>query len=130
MSDETYFELKQNTLKLYKSIGFIICNALDNTEIYFNSHGFRHFIYTSAGKRPIEDQMRRFKLLPHALIILNDQRSRPEEVRTLGKVTFISVENEFHFPSATVVIRKIGTGKPHFFSIIPKKRKDPNKGLS
>ena len=56
--------------KYYKSIGTIKCPALDNELVYFRRDGFEHLIRKDRKIRPIPDQLRRFKLLYKARMVM------------------------------------------------------------
>lgn len=130
MHEDDYFNLKQRILKLYKDIRFIKCEALGGIDIYFTPPGFRHLIYSGKKRRMIQDQIRRLLLFPHALTVLKSNKAVVASIRNQGKVVYWSVEDTVGFVLLAVIVRKIDTGKIHYYSVIPRKRKDPRKGLS
>lgn len=58
-----YWKLYKKAKAFYFRIGKIKCLALGNAEIVFDWRGFRHFLHKGRHKRPIADQIRRFKIL-------------------------------------------------------------------
>lgn len=128
MSKNQYKRMKNKTILLYKEINFVICAAPGNEKVYFDSSGFRHMVYKGKDLRPIPDQMRRFKLFPHAPCVIKEA-VKIESCSDFSDVRFWSLHKTIGEITVATVIRQIGNGKKHFFSVMPKKRKDPRKGL-
>ena len=77
-----YWKLYKKAKAFYFGIGKIKCPALGGEEITFDQRGFRHFLHKGSGKgkRPIVDQIRRFKLLTQIhFLIENSRLSNGEE---------------------------------------------------
>ena len=129
-----YNQLKDQAYRKYKRIGKIYCPYLKE-KISFNSHGFRHMIYRNQkNKRDRKTQLMRFRLLPKAVKLLKLTTTIQEKgsyksrarIRQRGvkkqrtKVTqyydFIAIIDGWKIKA---IIKKIGRGKPFFWSVIP-----------
>lgn len=127
-------KIKENANNFYKKIGRINCPAFNNEAVYFNSEGFNHLIYKKKSERSKNDQITKFKLLPIAKeivyisttfqeydeglaeIIRKRFKKRVKEtvaVRYWGLVAIIRSKK------VKVIIRQVGHGQKHFFSVIP-----------
>jgi hypothetical protein len=120
-----YYQNKNKAKKLYSNIGEIWCPVL-NDHITFNNIGFKHL--TRKGKRPRsnKDQFRRFNLLKFTKNIIEDPDSKitvKSEENILNKKvrTFWAIRAEKNQKTIIIVIRQIGMGKKHFFSIYDQK---------
>ncbi len=113
----------------YKRIGFIKCASLNNMVVYFNSIGFNHLIH----KRPPrsrEDQIYRLNLIPYATNIIEDKNLSIvyRSLNIKGKlVHYWGLEKIFGNKSIRVVIRQVGNGRKHFYSIMEHTSKNPAK---
>jgi hypothetical protein len=70
--------------------------------------------------RPINDQIRRFNLIKYIIPILMSAKTRLSKINMNGNgIQFFVLINEFESRGPTkVILRKIGTGNIHFFSIM------------
>ena len=80
MSKNSYRNKFIATKKYYKSIGAIQCAALNNELVYFRRDGFEHLIRKDRKIRPIPDQLRRFKLLYKAEIVMRQGKILEQEI--------------------------------------------------
>jgi hypothetical protein len=69
-----YWKLFKKAKVFYFGLGKIKCPALGGEEITFDQRGFRHFLLKGRGKgkRPITDQIRRFKLLTRIYFLIEN----------------------------------------------------------
>jgi hypothetical protein len=105
--------------KFYKNIGSIICPALDNQYISFNNIGFNHLI-RKLSVRSRNEQKRRFLLLPKVESIIKNPKAVIVYRKEENKIYWTFV----HFTDSKrikVVIRQVGGGSKHFYSIMDKK---------
>lgn len=118
---------------LYKTIGSISCPYFGK-KITFNSDGFHHLRYNPSGsEREKEAQLHKFGLLPNASVIIeksgtvqeyrkqwgvtgrrkaNDGSREMKEMQYWG---FLAIIGQIRI---RVIIRQVGTGDPHFWSIM------------
>jgi len=129
-----YNNLREDTRTWFQSLKPVYSPALDSL-IYFNSEGFEHIIYKrSRAEREKSSQMMRFKLLPRAVALielsttyqeyeetikrfeLKRHKKRVQESKTVRYWGIIAIiENR----KIKVIVRRIGNGQIHFWSIIP-----------
>ncbi|MEI6462301.1 MAG: hypothetical protein WCO33_01370 [bacterium] len=119
----------------YSNVEKIFCPYLE-TDVVFNSNGFRHIIYSSDNKkRPVNSSLMRFKLLESAVNLLETTTTVQEffehEIEIKSKTHnkpsivkknitywgFIGIIN--HKWKVKAVVKKVGNGKPFFWSVIP-----------
>lgn len=128
MGKNQYRKLKNKTLFLYKNTDSVVSKAFNGEKIYFDPSGFRHLIYKGKDSRSISDQVRRFKLFSSAVIVLKEAENI-EKYSDFGSIKFWSFSKIIDQVFVVVIVRQIGSGKKHFFSVMPRKRKDPREGL-
>lgn len=134
-----YETAKKLAKKFYKKIGYVLCPALNNEYINFNSVGFGHLI-RKIKLRSRNEQKKRFTLLKYAgkiiknpkAVIFYKQEQRNVKVKRYGKSTFkTSLVQYWTFQEyiknwkIKVVIRQINKGQKHFYSIMGDKYKKP-----
>ena len=91
------------------------CSALNNEEIHFNNNGFNHLVRKGRFPRSYDEQRRRFLLLKFVEEVII--KGQVTEKRHFGSVScFWAIK----FKKITVIIRQIGDGPKHFFSIFSK----------
>jgi hypothetical protein len=110
-----YWKLFKQAKVFYFSLNKIRCPALGGKEIIFDQRGFRHFLLKKKGKRPIPDQIRRFKLLSKIKTSL-------EKVVVFGKeekegAYFWSLVHATETGSVTIVVLE-NSGNYYFISIM------------
>lgn len=129
-----YEKIKENAENFYKKIGRINCPAFNNEAVYFNSEGFNHLIYKKKSERSKNDQITKFKLLPIAKEIILISTTFQEYDEGLAEITRKRFKKRVKETVAVrywglvaiirnrkvkVIIRQVGNGQKHFFSIIP-----------
>lgn len=122
---------KNKARNVYFKIGAVKCPAFPKEKIIFNAKGFNHLFYK--GDRSGRDKKEifvRIKLLPLAVKLLKIATILQEEASYVGH--FKNKRKEFKFwvfegvleeRRIKVVIRQIGQGRKHFWSVIPAWRK-------
>lgn len=130
-------ELKQANAKArnyYTALTSVICPAL-GFEIFFPSESFNHIKYMA--KRNVRDtnsQIMRYKLLPLGVKLIahtntfqeyeeteqsfnainnGDKETKVKKVKCWGLIAI------FENKKIKVILRKVGNGNPHFWSIVP-----------
>jgi hypothetical protein len=106
--------------KKYYQIECIVCPVLDNEKVYFNNYGLNHLIRKRGKPRPIYDQRRRFKLLKYCFRVISDidvEIKYEKIVNKKGKAEFWCLSKKINKKEIKIIIRRVGTGKLHFFSI-------------
>ncbi|MFH1656448.1 MAG: hypothetical protein ABH956_01580 [Candidatus Nealsonbacteria bacterium] len=130
-----YEKIKENTYNFYKKIGRIQCPALNNEFVHFTPEGFNHIVYKRKRKeRKKEDQIMKFKLIPNAKYIIGLSTTYQEYDESLTEIDkkkfkkrvketvvvccwgFIAVIKNYRIK---VIIRQVGNGQKHFWSVIP-----------
>lgn len=126
-------KLIQKNRKEYKRLRPVFCKPI-NEYVYFNAHGFKHLrFHTDGTPRNPAQVFKRMRLLEDVSDILLSVENI-EQYRYYGPLTGIEDANskkgiqywsfisyvESQKQSIRVVVRKIGDGKIHFFSVIPK----------
>ncbi len=107
--------------KWYSKIDKAWCPLL-NEYVTFNNIGFRHLMRKGRKPRPRRDQERRLRLLPLARgIVENSRATLLHNNETAGKRTKFWAIVESDKEKVTVIIRQVGNGKKHFFSIYNQK---------
>lgn len=139
---ESLEQLRQKARVAYKKIGSVKCPYFKE-EIMFNSEGFNHIRYRAARReRHLDVQKMRYTLLKFAQIIIGKSQTLQEHnmikqfVETEMNKRKESVLKEVHFYGfiaiidgwkVKVIVRQIGNGKKHFWSIIPNWRTRKSK---
>ena len=120
-----YEKTKRIAKSVYKKIGEVVCPILDNEKIYFNATGFGHLI-RKLKIRSRNEQKRRFRLLPFAKKIIlestkiEDYREKKKKRKIIKEWALI---NTFGILTIKLVIRQVGNGNKHFYSIMQKDTK-------
>lgn len=134
MDDRNYQNKKEAARRIYTAQPLIHSPYFDK-DIVLGEEGFQHLSLSAVGPRTKEEQTRRFLLLPLALHILKTattlQAYRKQRMAVgtpgtgpghQGKETVWWWAFKALFPKqgimVGVVVRKVGTGKPHFWSVM------------
>jgi len=116
MKSEAFRAFLSNQREAYRKISKVYCRVL-NSFISFNSEGFRHLTHNGLGKsRNHGDTARRFHLFPRAVSIIR-------EASEISKHTFIGTIEYWRLEKGktAVILRKVGNGHIHFYSIMDKR---------
>ena len=119
-----YKKLLEGMREWYRTIGTVHCPYL-KAGVAFNSKGFYHLRYDSAGKeRPLETQIKRLRLLPFAPDIIGSAKDICEyRAPQKGSREYWAFEDR----GIRVVLMKTGSGNIMFLSVLEAqdKQKDP-----
>ncbi len=119
---------EQKAKQGYSSIGTIWCPPL-NDYVAFNTMGFHHLIRKKGALRTEDERANRFRLLPYVASIIADPKTlfTLENGKSFSHAKFWICKRQVNGETITVVIRKIGNGQKHFFSVFSdNKIKDPS----
>lgn len=137
-----YGHAKRSAKEYYSQIREVYCPKLRDIVI-FNSSGFRHLEWKGNKQRTRKMQIERFSLLPCARRILSNpyvkkkyrQRRQVYKINRRGKkftaianVHFWALSGVINAKNIKVIVRQIGNGKKHFFSIFEKKKQKSARG--
>jgi hypothetical protein len=114
--------LHEKALREYKKLKPRSCPVLGNEMVYFYNSGYEHLIRKGRKFRPANEIYRRMKLLAYAEGIIQD-KAIFAELRKSGHITFWGLYKRVGKRDVTVVVRRIGNGPKHFFSIMDEKLK-------
>lgn len=114
---------RENSRVFYQKIGSIYCPYLSE-KIYFSSEGFNHLRYRSARcERDHKTQYLRYRLLylvPRLLALthtLQEYEKRDSEAHS--SVRFFGFIAILDHRKIKVIVKRVGDGRFHFWSIIP-----------
>jgi hypothetical protein len=134
MNDRSYRKRKEAAHRIYTKQP-VIHSPFFNDDILLTSEGFRHLCRQTHGRRSKEEQVRRFMVLRYGLHVLKTAttleryRKQPATLNVPGSgsdlkkrpmiqwwsfVAFFVKENI----KVRVVVRKVGTHKLHFWSVM------------
>ena len=135
MNLNDYREVFKKAKNIFSRFRPQVCPALNNKLIIFNSNGFNHLRYHVNGiPRPIREQISKMNLLPLVISVIKmansveDYRVRRSPIgskRSNGVDNYKDIEYWSIVSSVGkrqikvgVIIRKIGNGKLHFWSVM------------
>ena len=118
---------KDTAKREYVKIKPVNCPAFIKEKIVFNAKGFNHIFYKGArSDRGYKDIQTRVRLLGRAVVLLKKSRVVQEEssykTEYRGKVKelkFWAFEGIIEDRRIKVIVRQVGRGKKHFWSVIP-----------
>ena len=144
--DDRYYQSKKEAAHQIYSAQSLIHSPFFNQDIVLSSEGFQHLSLSAHGGRTKEEQIRRFILLPLGLHILKTattlqayrkrlaalgtpgSRRGPKGRKTIRWWAFVALFVKQDI-KVRVVVRKVGGGKLHFWSVMlykkPTRRKAP-----
>lgn len=115
-----YEEAKRKAKETYSKIGRIYSPRLHDM-VSFNNIGFKHLIRKGSAMRPLWEQINRFALLGNATRMLKDPHTNIS-VRQSGNTQFWAFHERKDNVATTLIIRQVGKGRKHFFSIFKKQK--------
>lgn len=130
-----YDKLREDANNFYQTIGKVNCPAFNNEPVHFSSEGFNHLIYKNERReRKREIQIMKFQLLPKAKKLVAASSTYQEEDERLISIRrkrkkkavnesclahywgFVAIIDNYRIK---VIVRQVGDGKKHFWSVIP-----------
>lgn len=121
MPRDDFKEFIKNAKTEYKKIGHVECPAFRGERVYFTKDGFTHLLRKGSDIRPDKEQLRRLKLLPHAASILRGSKyahSQKLNIVDDCPAYFWTFSKTINSIPIRVVVRQLGNGRKHFFSIM------------
>jgi hypothetical protein len=131
-------QTQKDKKKLYDSIGVVYCRHLD-VDVTFNAKGFHHLFYEGDGTpRDKKECIYRLKLLPLIVPVIKyanefiyeeretkTSRKKEAPIKLIKYWALIAWVGRDRNVQIKVVLRKIGNGQIHFWSVM--KLKERNK---
>lgn len=119
---------KKQIKEIFDRTRHVFCPAFVTEKIIFNAKGINHLIYKGdRSRREISRIETNIRLLPRAITLLSGATFYQEEsnYKREGQVyRFWAFEAVVEGRRIKVVVRQVGKGKKHFWSVIPAWRKD------
>ncbi len=129
-----YDKIREDAQHLYNNLTEVVCPAL-NVSVSFSSHGFNHLIYRKGrSERDPASQIMRFKLLVRAYELIGLTTTFQEyedslkefrikrhkkKIETTKQAQYWGLIAIIDDRKIKVILRKIGNGNLHFWSVIP-----------
>ncbi len=128
-----YEKSKEKAKDIYSKIGRIECPALSNEFVTFSRVGFNHLVRKGRIPRTKNEQKRRFTLIPYIEGIIKNPKAKVlyrektikykanrhgEKILIESKAKFWAFEEKVERCRIKVIIRQLGDGNKHFFSVI------------
>jgi hypothetical protein len=129
-----YDKFRHDAQTVYASTKPRISPAL-REQVFFTSEGFNHIVFTGARReRERSSQIMRFKLLPRAIRLVShantfqeyeetlkefEVKARKKRQRQSKPVRYWGIIAIFEGRKIKVILRRIGNGQLHFWSVIP-----------
>lgn len=111
----------QKAKENYYKIGSISCPAFGGEKVYFNRHGWAHFIQKGRKKRDLDERVKRINLLkfaPQVIAVVRSLADNIEVVKGNSRVHFWAAHQKIDGLRIRVVIRQCNNGRKHFLSIM------------
>lgn len=119
----------QEAKEAYYKIGFVSCPAFSGERVYFKKAGWEHLLRKGRRFRNTNEYYERIKLLKYAEYIIVRSYSIDEQRENIidgYPAYFWSLKRYIDGVCIWVIIRKLGCGQKHFFSIMSaQQRKNP-----
>jgi hypothetical protein len=119
IEENKYDKAKRDARIFYLRIGNVWCPQI-GIEVVFNRAGFQHLIRKGKIQRSKAEQIGRFSILKYAPIIIGNHNAQVTyKTKDLGNTVagFWIFKQKLGMAPITVVVRRIGNGGTHFFSI-------------
>jgi hypothetical protein len=122
---DPHYETKREAAHTIYMARPLIYSPFFKAKVFLSPEGFQHLCVSAHGERDRDEQIRRFILLPLGLRILETATTLRSYQRRLGSkgrktIQWWSFVEHFRKQGITVgvVIRKVGNGKLHFWSVM------------
>ncbi|KKP46437.1 MAG: hypothetical protein UR39_C0016G0008 [Candidatus Woesebacteria bacterium GW2011_GWA1_33_30] len=120
--------LKGAAKDFFKKNKYVYSPTFRKEKIFLNSKGINHLFYKgSRSGRNLKEVQTRIKLLPRAITLLKLMPIAQEEdfyIQDKVKYKFWAFEGVVKGKKIKVIVRQIGNGNKHFWSVIPSWRKN------
>jgi len=124
---EKYRLLKSIAVRNYEKIGQIYCPYFHES-VHFNSIGIEHILFRHRdNRRPERDQYPRLKVLylaPAIISLSHTLQSYGVRIENNTMVRYYVFSALLNTRTTIVVVRQVGNGSKHFFSLMPDWRKN------
>ncbi len=121
-------EHKKQIKSIFNKVGVIACPAFGGDKIYFNAKGANHLIYKGNRRQRSANRIKtNIRLLPRAVKLLKLATFWQEESQydAGNKVyKFWAFEAVVDQRRIKVIVRQVGKGRKHFWSVIPAWRRN------
>lgn len=119
---------KKQIKNIFSKTKHVSCPAFGGEKVYFNAKGANHLIYKGNRSRRDKDRIKvNVRLLPHAIKLLKHSTFWQEEsyyIRNKTKYKFWAFEAVIEKRRIKAIVRQVGKGRKHFWSVIPAWRRD------
>lgn len=121
-------DYKDQMKRIFEETKIIICPTFPEEKVHLNAKGINHLLYK--GNRSRRDRSRietNLRLLPRAIRVLQLMPLAQEETSYTksGEIyRFWTFEAVIEGRRIKVIVRQVGNGNKHFWSVIPAWRKD------
>jgi hypothetical protein len=118
----SYYAFRRRAEKFYKTLMSVQSSHFNGAWVIFNNVGFKHLI-RKARVRSQKEQIKRFKLLTYVPEIITDPSaniSHRIDTTSRHKVQYWSFYKEKDGKEITVIVRQVGNGVKHFYSVMSK----------
>ncbi len=125
----SFRQLKQQARKFFQQTKAVFCPAFPDEKVVFNSKGINHLLYKSGRtnrRRSKKEAAIRINLLPRAVKLLSLITLYQQDViLEFGekRLKYWSLEGVIDNRRIKVIVRQVGKGNKHFWSVIPDWRK-------
>jgi len=120
-------ELHKKVKYEYDKLKNLTCPGLDNEVIFFYRSGYNHLIRKGRKFRSRKEVLRRTGLLSRVVEVVSSRLIEVAIRREEGAI-FWELRKRFKDRDIIVVIRQLGTGPKHFFSVMDEKIKNHPSG--
>ncbi len=109
----------------YNQLACVICPILNHSNIYFTAPGFKHLIWKGLRRRKYGEILSRLLLFEYVCEIIQSQQVKIEyrSIQTKTRtIEYWGLTKYIKNIKITVVIRQIGNGRKHFYSIFKRNK--------
>lgn len=132
-SDKNYLEVRSLAEQAYGGYKDLKCPAI-NATVKFTAEGLNHIVYKKGRERDKKDQFMRLKVIDIARLVIKttttiqEKDEKIQQFRVKMKKKYTNVGKSVNFwgfiaimenKKIRVVVRKVGAGAHHFWSVAP-----------
>lgn len=122
MPKDQYKKLLEETKNYYKSLKRIRCKHIEGEFIIFGNSGFTYLLIKGRKARSIDEQFRKLFLVRYIRQVVDSDKVKREvriiESREYGQIEYLALSTEVDGRFVKIVLRKLGSGNYHFWSIM------------